>query len=611
MKQILMTVFSILTLTSIAQTDEVLNFDGTNDYVNLDQIASSMDKAGNRWSIELETKYDQDIMGPQDYGVLFGVNTANGDNKFLIRAAGTWDSNYANEGIVVYINENGTTNQYLHGTIPVGDDICHLISVTYDNGQISLYVDGVLDQTANHTFSFASDDRYSLGQEYDLGSITSNFFTGNIDELRIWGKVLDQNTEIIPRMTTQLSGTEPWLLAYFDFDNNMGGTTLSNYFVSGGDGILNNFALTGSTSNWLIDPCDCSDSTNTALHFDRSNSDYVNLNSIAGDMALLTQFTLEFWVEFTGPQSTQYDVIFSANTSTGGNRFVIRGGGAVDPNQNAIVIYNRNATDGSTEYLAGTTTVDDGDCHHVAVTYDQTTSRCMIYIDGVLDVTGILDLDFTATDQFSLGQEYDNANSSDHFDGSIDDIRIWNILRTQADIEDDMFSNLNGTEPGLQHFYNCDQGIPSGDNSPTGTNQTQLIDLVAGDNGTLQNFVLNSSISNFVQTSCVCFQNPLGIGMIANNNFPIAPKTSQKTAINAAANGELITYIRNEKLIISSDHSWENASAMIYDLNGKLVWTNQIQDGYTTELDISTLSRGMFIIQVSTPTKIYKSKFIK
>ena len=39
------------------------------------------------------------------------------------------------------------------------------------------------------------------------------------------------------------------------------------------------------------------------------------------------------------------------------------------------------------------------------------------------------------------------------FPGQIDELRAWNIVRTQAEIQASMYTHLTGTEPGLMHYY--------------------------------------------------------------------------------------------------------------------------------------------------------------
>jgi len=56
-----------------------------------------------------------------------------------------------------------------------------------------------------------------------------------------------------------------------------------------------------------------------------------------------------------------------------------------------------------------------------------------------------------------IGTGMGSASDQD-FAGEIDELRIWNYPRTAAEIQQDMFKRLAGTEPGMLHLWNFDEG---------------------------------------------------------------------------------------------------------------------------------------------------------
>jgi hypothetical protein len=48
-----------------------------------------------------------------------------------------------------------------------------------------------------------------------------------------------------------------------------------------------------------------------------------------------------------------------------------------------------------------------------------------------------------------------------YYTGSIDEVRVWNVARTQAEIARDMNARLVGNEPGLVGYYRFDEGSGS------------------------------------------------------------------------------------------------------------------------------------------------------
>ena len=239
-----------------------------------------------------------------------------------------------------------------------------------------------------------------------------------------------------------------------------------------------------------------SQSSDNSLHFD--TNDYVALNTIAQDVNNLSEFTIEFWVTFDAQLNTDYNVFYGVNTSNYNNRFLIRCAGEIDGVSDAAVVY---INDGSNQYIVGSTPIGDNKCHHIAFTYDN--GVCLLYVDGRLDASGYYTFAFQETDLHSLGQEYDMTPTptSSFYNGELDDFRIWNIAKQQADIANNKNIELNGNEVGLLAYFNFNQGVASGNN----TSISKLDNLAQpSQHGILLGFNLNeTSTSNFITGTCL------------------------------------------------------------------------------------------------------------
>lgn len=205
------------------------------------------------------------------------------------------------------------------------------------------------------------------------------------------------------------------LMGYWKFDECSGNLAHD----SSGNG--NNGTINGATWTTGISGC--------ALSFD-SNDDYVHL----GNPALLDinyPITIAAWVRkaFLGTWDDivshgwgGYIVWFSSN---GKVQFASQGGGG--------------------GYGVGSITIiDDSDFHHVAVTYDGTTAK--VYVDGELDNSASSSMTFDNSNPLRIGSCISRPN--EHFDGLIDEVRIYNRALNNTEIESIYCNTLRGDANG-------------------------------------------------------------------------------------------------------------------------------------------------------------------
>jgi hypothetical protein len=132
----------------------------------------------------------------------------------------------------------------------------HLAAVR-DNGVFKLYINGLEYALSNSTALPAppvAGDSFTVGNS----PVQNENFTGSIDEVRFW-TVARTGQQIRDNMYIKLQGSEPGLLAYYNFDqagilpggNNTGITAFTD--VAGGNHNLaiTGFARTGDTSNFV------------------------------------------------------------------------------------------------------------------------------------------------------------------------------------------------------------------------------------------------------------------------------------------------------------------------------------------------------------------------
>lgn len=145
--------------------------------------------------------------------------------------------------------------------------------------------------------------------------------------------------------------------------------------------------------------------------------------------------------------------------------------------------------------LGGSTPINDGLWHHVAVTYNPTsTNSFKLYVDGVLDGQGNITtlVNTIQGTPIQFGKRIDNARM---FDGALDEIRVYNYERSASEISADFNNQLCTPITGLVAYYKFNNG--SGGTNNTGVS-TSLDYSGNGYTATFNNMAMSGSQSNFV-----------------------------------------------------------------------------------------------------------------
>ncbi|TNE54910.1 MAG: T9SS type B sorting domain-containing protein [Bacteroidetes bacterium] len=237
----------------------------------------------------------------------------------------------------------------------------------------------------------------------------------------------------------------------------------------------------------------CFSQADHALHFD-GQKDFVTLDSLVPALAASNDFTIEFWMKANFQENTVVPRVnlFTINPpAPGENKFAILLGSEGDEQTGHLSIFE---TKDGNFYLSSPSIIGDLNCHHIA--YVRKGNQGEAFVDGVSIGTIQVQQAVEPNDRISIGQDWDNLNPSDFYRGYMNDLRIWTVARSEAQIKNYMNRDLTGAEGGLIAYYKFDQGVAGGNN----TGLTQLIDLSgAGNHGTLVGFNLSGNESNWVK----------------------------------------------------------------------------------------------------------------
>ncbi len=214
-----------------------------------------------------------------------------------------------------------------------------------------------------------------------------------------------------------------------------------------------------------------------ALNFDGVNDNVAISN--AGIDVTNKSFTVEMWLKRN--TTNTYDVAFSQGSSAGNNQLLHIGFSS----SNKFIF---NFWGGPNDFEIPIT--NDINWHHWACTFDNITKERKVYRDGILIGQSIISSTFIGNGAITrIGA---NGYTGDEFDGNIDELRVWNVTRTAAQI----LANRNceiQAQSGLLAAYHFNQGIAASSNSAI----TSLADASGNNNnGTLINFALTGLTSN-------------------------------------------------------------------------------------------------------------------
>lgn len=200
------------------------------------------------------------------------------------------------------------------------------------------------------------------------------------------------------------------------------------------------------------------------LDFD--GNDFVLVNSTLPSVG-----TVSMWISQSEINLTQPMNMFGSTVGAD-DRFWI---GYRHTDNNLLINLGSGSTDDlglQNPYLANEWT-------HLAVTFDYNNDIYRLYVNGINVSTSTVNRDAPTSNTFAIG--YNNnagliPGQNYFFDGDIDEVRLWNVVRTEQEIRDNMCKTLEGNEAGLIGYWNMNEG-----------NGGVVADLTTnGNDGTLQ-----------------------------------------------------------------------------------------------------------------------------
>lgn len=194
---------------------------------------------------------------------------------------------------------------------------------------------------------------------------------------------------------------------------------------------------------------------NISLNNNRSISDYTAANTVSA-AGYAGGITLEAWVKPRSTWTTGDGLFFAFNQTTGtGNRFFV----GYNAGLQQFVYFDDNL---GNQFFNGIQPRNAW--YHIAVTI--TSGNVVnLYLNGVLNRTVTTNANWVpqAGDRFNMGQEWDFNVLSQHFDGWIDEARVWNAVLSGPTILSNRNScmGINSSHPNwgnIVAYYSFNEG---------------------------------------------------------------------------------------------------------------------------------------------------------
>ena len=273
----------------------------------------------------------------------------------------------------------------------------------------SIYVDGELKQTDNHTLAmdYASGPDFFIGKNHN-----GNFFKGYLDDIRIYKRILD-STQIVALYndsTTYLPPLEDGLVAYWPMNGNTNDSTFNNNDGINHNGVFNKDRYASDLSS---------------IYFDGVDSYVEGINPGNNLPTGNSPRSFSAWIK--NNQYNQY----------GSNIFHYGTAQAAPTNFHFLITDVLGLGNGyGFGVVYGNTILNDSTWHFVTGVYEGGTERITkLYIDGKLDNSGAItsEPNTVLTTNWKVGRFMEGSSN---FNGNIDELKVYDIPLTNQQIWD-------------------------------------------------------------------------------------------------------------------------------------------------------------------------------
>lgn len=296
-----------------------------------------------------------------------------------------------------------------------------------------------------------------------------------------------------------------------------------------------------------------------SVNFDGVN-DYIKILNNQG-LQSSASMTVEAWInsDIWKDQLHKGTIVSNGNSTNGNNGFDLRAA------ENGKAEFNI-AIGGIWYSVATPEIMTAGKWYHIAGVF--TGDSIQIYINGFLrnavTVTGTIS---TFNKDLYLGAC--PGWTGRNFDGRIDEVRYWNIPKTQSEIKNSICSQLAGNEAGLLGYWKLDDG--SGNQAADATGN--------GFNGTLTAMSISTCwVNNYI---CSVLNPDIGITKI------ISPQTSEGLTNAEQVTVEITNFSMNNSVPFQISYQLNNNQALTENISNIIPGFSSMNYTFAQAADLS------------------------
>ncbi|MFN6501537.1 MAG: LamG-like jellyroll fold domain-containing protein [Nostoc sp. DedQUE01] len=321
----------------------------------------------------------------------------------------------------------------------------HLAATVDSSGNGKLYKNGLEVQSGK--IQLPENLNRSLNYIGRSNWTQDGYFDGRMAEVRLWNRARSVE-ELQQDLHRRLERKEARLIGYWPLNEGTGNIANDKF------NIINQAIISGATWEQQQTSIQADSNTNLPacfLSFDGID-DLVDIGK-KPEFKIEKTLTVEAWVY--PEQQKQWAGIFGNIFDTG---FTESGYGLCLDGASGVNFACTPEKKGIQYLSSGSKTLTLSQWQHITGTYNGQEMK--VYVNGVLKATKAISankINYNPENNLRIGV-YQDDNEAYNFKGKIAEVRLWNCIRSEAEIKSCMYTRLRGIEPGLVGYWPLNEG---------------------------------------------------------------------------------------------------------------------------------------------------------